>query len=1178
MAEIELTFTGERVIPGHVEPDLWNEHVARYHFAALFAPGRTVLDIGCGSGYGTDLLAGCAHQAVGCDISLEAIAYARARTSNGHFLVASASALPQRYESFGLVTAFEVIEHLQDWTGLILEAARVLSANGVFLVSTPNKTYYAETRGEAGPNEFHEHEFELEEFHEALAEVFPYVHILGQNHQASVVFSSAETPLKGNAFVPALSDCSSAHFFVAVCSKEPVEIPSFAYIPATFNLLRERERHIRLLQAELQEARAEHASLLSIHRSLNCELEERNEWARGLDRELLANTMEMRRRAAESQKISDRFAALRKENGELLNALEELQNALEKVRKSFWLRVGRALDIGPWTEGRFHLKRIGRSISAWFLSVSAWLLKLPGTRAYRFAGHATQVARSSLLYLVRRAISFVWHVVKLVVSVLLLAFSAGLFAAEDLCFRCAGKRQIKPETRVSHQAASVIITNWNGRELLESFLPSVIAALAGNERNEIIVVDNASSDESAHFVRTRFPGVRVLEMPRNLGFGGGCNAGVRAAKNEVVVLLNNDMQVEPDFLAPLLEPFADPLLFAVSAQIFFVDRTKRREETGLTEVWWEDGVVKASHRIDPEIKAAYPCAYAGGGSSAFDRHKFLELGGFDSLFEPFYYEDTDLGLLAWKRGWKVLYQPASLVHHCHRATVRKNFSGDFIQGVVNRNAILYCWKNIHDWRMFSRHFGAILLSCSRWTGRTPHQYSSGNIFQAVAQLCGAMKSRWLALSKARITDAEAFNQPLGGYFRDRFEASFSPVPERLRVLFVSPYPIEPPLHGGGVFMKQTLTQLAALADVHLVCFLDNEYQLENQQPLREICKSAQFLVRRPVPKISLTLTPWLVREFADRDFAWLVHRTMLLGEIDAVQIEYTMLGQYAGNYRHIPCLLFEHDVMSQTLRRGLERRNVSFEAVIEYLRMRFYEPRLLEQFARVQVCSQANAEYLRALAPKLRKVDIDMRAAIDIRRYSGDFLGRNPSTILFIGGFGHSPNIEGICWFITEVLDKILAVRSDVLLEIVGSNPPPGPNIWDRHPNVHMIGTVSDIRLPLQRAAIFICPILTGSGIRVKLLEAFACQIPVVSTTIGAEGLASETGIVCEIADTPEDFAASVLLLLENKAYAAKLVRQAREMVEREYDACAATVRLERSYAAEVAKVRPKAAAMQTSA
>ena len=101
--------------------------------------------------------------------------------------------------------------------------------------------------------------------------------------------------------------------------------------------------------------------------------------------------------------------------------------------------------------------------------------------------------------------------------------------------------------------ATVVIPNWNGKDLLAKYLPSIRSALAGNPDNQILVVDNGSTDGSADFLRDTFPDVAVLALPKNLGFGGGSNAGFRAAKNDIVVLLNSDMRVAPDFLAPLLE-------------------------------------------------------------------------------------------------------------------------------------------------------------------------------------------------------------------------------------------------------------------------------------------------------------------------------------------------------------------------------------------------------------------------------------------------------------------------------------------------------------------------------------------------------------------------------------------------------------------------------------------------
>ncbi len=202
-----------------------------------------------------------------------------------------------------------------------------------------------------------------------------------------------------------------------------------------------------------------------------------------------------------------------------------------------------------------------------------------------------------------------------------LAFTAIAVAVADLFWLLFGRRNPPLDVMPRTNAASLVIPNWNGRDLLERFLPSWSEAIAARPGSEMIVVDNGSTDGSAEWVRAHFPEVRVIALDRNLGFGGGSNAGFEAATNDVVVLLNSDMRVETDFLGPLLSGFTDEKVFAVSCQIFLGDRSRRREETGLTQAWWKDGALRVTHVEDPKVDRIFPCFYGGGGSCAFDRRK-----------------------------------------------------------------------------------------------------------------------------------------------------------------------------------------------------------------------------------------------------------------------------------------------------------------------------------------------------------------------------------------------------------------------------------------------------------------------------------------------------------------------------------------------------------------------------
>jgi glycosyltransferase involved in cell wall biosynthesis len=138
---------------------------------------------------------------------------------------------------------------------------------------------------------------------------------------------------------------------------------------------------------------------------------------------------------------------------------------------------------------------------------------------------------------------------------------------------------------------------------------------------------------------------------------------------------------------------------------------------------------------------------------------------------------------------------------------------------------------------------------------------------------------------------------------------------------------------------------------------------------------------------------------------------------------------------------------------------------------------------------------------------------------------------------------------------------------VIGSDPPPRHSLPGAD-NIELIGFVEDVREPLARYSVFLCPILSGSGVRVKLLEAFAAGIPVVSTRLGAEGLASEDGTICALADDPETFAQRTLELIENPGVAESMAARAREEVVQKRDIRRMTERLVKSYAEEVRRMR----------
>jgi ubiquinone/menaquinone biosynthesis C-methylase UbiE len=408
-----VEFTGERVIPGQVNDDLWSEHQARYAYARRYAEGHRVLDAGCGTGYGSAELAQSALVVTGIDVAPQAIEFARATypIPSLRFLVSSCAVMPFPENAFDLVVAFEVIEHLPDHRAFLQECARVLTHHGLFIVSSPNRKYYAESRAKTGPNPYHVHEFEAREFVEELSGVFQNVRLLLQNRIESFAFHPASSFWPAEARIDGGGgNAEDAHFLIGLCSFGPLPEPtSFVYVPRAANMLREREQHVQLLEEQLiqtkkwlHDTQTERDSLLDLFRKQQEELDDRTHWAQRLNTELEAsaqrivelqneldvvtsgyeakvNELETENQAktewalAIEARLMQELEARGRELAECVRLLEtaeatveertlwaqrveaqreKLEAQLSMIRASRWIRLGRKFGLGPLIEPR----------------------------------------------------------------------------------------------------------------------------------------------------------------------------------------------------------------------------------------------------------------------------------------------------------------------------------------------------------------------------------------------------------------------------------------------------------------------------------------------------------------------------------------------------------------------------------------------------------------------------------------------------------------------------------------------------------------------------------------------------------------------------------------------------------------------------------------------------------
>ena len=297
---------------------------------------------------------------------------------------------------------------------------------------------------------------------------------------------------------------------------------------------------------------------------------------------------------------------------------------------------------------------------------------------------------------------------------------------------------------------NIAVLSYHSKDLLAQFLPSILVAAARSRHDcRVTVVDNCSTDGSEAFVRTHFPTVRWWPAKSNRVL---CSYNEFAAEStdDILILLNNDIRLEEDFVDPMVEPFlaADDVLFVAS-----------HGDCSRPLFLW--GVLSAEiYDEDYQTRIEKPGRALSAGIGAFDRLKFLELGGYDDLYLPGRYEDIDLCYRGWKRGWKGIYQPLGRKDHVGGVSFSRAFSSAKTEAMVFRNGVLFMVKNIRDpW--FLTRFALLLpvrLAAAAVRGRW--HYFSG-LSEAVRRLPAAFASRARVKSQAVLSDRDALRAAAG---------------------------------------------------------------------------------------------------------------------------------------------------------------------------------------------------------------------------------------------------------------------------------------------------------------------------------------------------------------------------------------------------------------------------------
>jgi GT2 family glycosyltransferase len=237
------------------------------------------------------------------------------------------------------------------------------------------------------------------------------------------------------------------------------------------------------------------------------------------------------------------------------------------------------------------------------------------------------------------------------------------------------------------KSVCLAILNYNGRKHLEHLLPAVCAAAKNFPGTcAVVVLDNQSTGGDVAWIEREFPSVQISVAPKN-DFLFSYNWLAQKRTEEILVLLNNDLRVEHNFLAPLVRHFESADVFSVSARSY--DWSGMQVTSGPARLEFKNGFYNWT--FDTQHQQTCHTLFTSGGFMAVDRDKFVEVGGFNRLFAPAYCEDVDLCFRAWRRGWRCIYEPDSVVWHRHQGTWADRSNGN-LNSLELRNLLLMQWS------------------------------------------------------------------------------------------------------------------------------------------------------------------------------------------------------------------------------------------------------------------------------------------------------------------------------------------------------------------------------------------------------------------------------------------------------------------------------------------------------
>jgi len=365
----------------------------------------------------------------------------------------------------------------------------------------------------------------------------------------------------------------------------------------------------------------------------------------------------------------------------------------------------------------------------------------------------------------------------------------------------------------------------------------------------------------------------------------------------------------------------------------------------------------------------------------------------------------------------------------------------------------------------------------------------------------------------------------------------------MKVLFVCPFVPWPLVNGGKIRTYHLLRQASAQAEIHLRVIQEPEPVAGAEEALAPLCRSLGFFERSRPGSIERWRLPKLERWFHSRALLEAVHTDLEGGGFRLLHLDELLLARILPSERAIPVVQHHHkldaDLYGSLSSGSLERR-------FDLWKLRRLEAESARRYRHHLLCSQDDADVLRARHGALDCAVIPSGFDPDTFRPDPTHAPRARAQLVFLGSMDYGPNVEAVLRFAREDLPRIQAVRPETVLEIVGGDPLPEVRALASE-RVLVTGRVPAVQPYLERASALVVPLRIGGGTRLKIVEALALGTPVVSTTVGAQGLGLAHEKHLLLADGPEEFAAATLRVLAEPEASARMGARGRAHVHEHF-------------------------------